>query len=62
MIEESQVLTVEEEAFCDAVSCKYFLVKQEIPHTTNFSLLRNLCARLGNTTMCLLDKAGNANF
>ena len=62
VIEESETLTVEGEAFCDAVVCMYFLVKREIAHTTNFGPLRDLCMRLGNDTMPQLEKAKNATF
>ena len=44
-------LTVDGEAFCDALRCIYFLAKHEIPHTTNFVPLRSLCVQLGNTTL-----------
>ena len=49
--EEPEALTVKGTAFCDAVSCMYFLLKREIAHTTNFGPLRDLCIKLGNTNM-----------
>ena len=62
ILENNQVTTIEGEAFCDAVKCMYFLVKREIPYTTNFSPLRDLCIQLGNNTLPLLDKTKNATF
>ena len=44
----SNTLTVDENAFFDAMSCMYFLNKNEIAHTTNISGLRKLCVLLGN--------------
>ena len=36
MVERSNILTVDEFAFCDAMRCMYYLNKHEIAHTTNF--------------------------
>ena len=47
-------LTVDGEAFCDAMHCLYFPMKREIPHTTNFVPLRELCIQLGNTLLARL--------
>ena len=36
------------------INCLYFLMKREIPHTTNFVPLRELCIQLGNTSLARL--------
>ena len=36
LINDSRILTVDKNTFCDALHCIYFLCKNEIPHTTNF--------------------------
>ena len=41
--------------------CMYYLNKNENPHTTNFSDLRELCILLDNTTLPQLRKSGNTN-
>lgn len=56
------MLTVDENAFCDAMRCMYFLNKHEIAHTTNFASLRDLCVLLGNETLPVLKKSGNINY
>ena len=53
LVSQQYILTVDG-AFCDALRCLYWLAKQEIPHTTNFSSLHQLCMSLGNTTMVRL--------
>ena len=62
VLDESDCLTVEGRALCDAIRCMYFLMKKEIAHTTNFGPLRDLCVIMGNTTMPKLDIAKNCNF
>lgn len=42
------MLTVNEEAFIDALKLMYFLKKQEIAHTINLKELKGLCELLGN--------------
>ena len=51
MILSGNYLTVDGEAFCDALHCLYFLLKHEIPHTTNFLPLRKLCIQMGNLSL-----------
>lgn len=62
MVERSDILTVDESAFCDAMRCMYYLNKNEIAHTTNFSGLKELCVILGNDTLTHLKKSGNTNY
>ena len=62
LINDSSILTVDENVFCDALRCIYFLCKNEIAHTTNFSGLKALCIQLGNETLPLLRKSGNTNY
>ena len=50
-------LTVDGEAFCDALKCLYWLAKHEILHTTNFNPLCDLCIDLSNTTLTRLQAA-----
>ena len=58
IIRSSSCLTVDGEAFCDALRCLYFLMKREIPHTTNFVPLRELCIQLGNSSLAHLVLEG----
>lgn len=58
----SNQLTTDGEAFCDAVRCLYWLTKQEIPHTTNFASLRELCIILGNATLPRLMLSKNRTY
>ena len=51
LVAEAQVVSVDGEAFLDAMCCLYFLLKQEIPHTTKFASLRELVILLGNKTL-----------
>ena len=62
LIERSDVLTVDERAFCDAMRCMYYLNKNEIAHTTNFSGLKELCVLLGNESLPALKKSGNTSY
>ena len=62
VIKEADTLTVDEEAFVDALRVMYFLNKQEIAHTTTFKGLKNLCELLGNDTLQRLRKAKNLNY
>ena len=62
LVERGSLLTVDEYAFCHALRCMYYLNKNEIAHTTNFSGLRELCVLLGNTTLPQLKKSGNTNY
>ena len=50
-------LTVDGEAFCDALKCLYWLAKHEILHTTNFNPLCDLCIDLSNTILTRLQAA-----
>ena len=40
---EAAVITADGSAFTDTLRCMYFLMKQEIAHTTNFAELQFLC-------------------
>ena len=62
VIEGSRRLTVDGDAFCDALRCLYWLAKQEVPHTTNFSSLKELCVLLGNTTLPRLAVSKNMTY
>ena len=42
MLKEADTLTVDEDAFVDAMRVMYFLNKQEIAHTINFKGLKDL--------------------
>ena len=42
-----RVVSAERKAMIGVLKCMYFLTKQEIPHTTNFVPLCNLCKLLG---------------
>ena len=55
-------VTEDEEAFKDLLRLMYFLHKQEIPHTTNRNLLRELCMMVGNTTLPRLNKSKRTNY
>lgn len=50
LVSSQDYLTVDVEAFCDALKCLHWLTKHKIPYTTNFNPLRDLCIDLGNTT------------
>ena len=52
LVERSNVLTVDENAFCDAMCYMYFLNKHEMVHTTNFSCLRELCVLRTRPCLC----------
>ena len=60
--QKSNELSVDEGAFSDSLRCLYWLVQNEVPHTTLFSSLRDFCILLGNTTLPELDKAKNLNY
>ena len=62
VIDRSYTITVDENAICDAMRCMYFLLKNEIPHTTNFKDIKKLCIMLGNETLPNLHKSGNTNY
>ena len=57
MINQQHVLTVDGDAFCDALKCLYWLAKQEIPHTTNYRSLRELCVALSNDSLIKLNES-----
>ena len=50
IIDRSNTITVDENALCDTLRCLYFLHKNEIPYTTNFKDLKELCVMLGSLT------------
>ena len=62
LVAEAQVVSLDGEAFLDAMRCLYFLLKQEIPHTTNFASLHELAILLSNKTSPQLHEAKNANY
>ena len=62
LVPEAQVVLVDGEAFLDAMRCLYFLLKQEITHTTNFASLRELAILLSNKTSPQLHEAENVNY
>ena len=62
LVSTQDCLTVDGEAFCDALKCLYWLAKHEIPHTTNFNPLCDLCIDLGNTTLTRLQTAKNRTY
>lgn len=56
VIHSEGCLTIDSEAFCVALHCLYFLAKCEIPYTTNFGPICDLCIQLGSCTLpCLLE-------
>ena len=59
IIDRSNTITVDENAICDALRCLYFLHKNEIPYTTNFKDLKELCVMLGSDTLPNLHKSRN---
>ena len=59
IIDRSNTITVDENAICDALRCLYFLHKNDIPYTTNFKDLKELCVMLGNDTLPNLHKSHN---
>jgi uncharacterized protein YsxB (DUF464 family) len=50
---------VEEKAVCAAISCVYFLAKEEIPHMTKYQPLLELIQHLGMPYLETLHKSGN---
>jgi hypothetical protein len=56
------VVTVQKKAFVGHLKCMYFLAKQEIAHTTNFTPLVNLCKSLGATYLGDIATGGNAKY
>ena len=62
VMQQSNTLTVDEEAFCDSLRCMYWLGKYEVPYTTLFSPLLELGIILGNASLPLLNKAKNLNY
>ena len=58
---QSNTLTVDEDAFCDSMKCMYWLAKHEVPNSL-FSPILDLCVILGNDTLPMLDKAKNLNY
>ena len=53
---------VEEKAVCAAISCVYFLAKEEIPHMTKYQPLLELIQHLGMPYLETLHKGGNATL
>ena len=62
VLKEANTLTVDEEAFIDALKVMYFLNKHEIAYTTTFKHLKDLCELLWNDTLKRLCKAKNLNY
>ncbi len=61
LILNTNEITADGEGFCDALRCLYFRLKKELPHSTNFADLQDLCIMLGNETLPRLLKAKNLN-
>ena len=55
-------LTIDGEAFTDALRCLYFLAKNEMSHTTNYMPLRNFSIAMGNTTLPHLNERRNQTY
>ena len=56
------VESAERKAMKAAMKCLYWLAKQEIPHTTNFTGLLQLVQSLGATYLSDLNIGGNAHY
>jgi len=54
--------TKEAKALIDAQKVLYFLVQHNLPHTTLFKPLVDLCVELGVTNLSYLNKAKNAQY
>ncbi len=61
-LRESNRLTVDEEAFTDALRVMYFLNNHEIAHTTTFKGLKDLCELIDDDMLKRLHKARNLNY
>ena len=61
IIDQSNTLTVDEDALVDSMRCLYWLAHHEVPNSL-FCPLLNVCVLLGNTTLPLLNKAKNLNY
>lgn len=61
IIDQSNTLTVDEDALCDSMKCMYWLAKHEVPNSL-FCPLLDVCVLMGNTTLPMLDKAKNLNY
>ena len=57
-----RVVSAERKAMIGVLKCMYFLTKQEIPHTTNFVPLCNLCKLLGLEYLQDLQHGANAQY
>ena len=61
IIDQSNTLTVDEDALVDSMRCLYWLAHHEVPNSL-FCPLLDVCVLLGNTTLPLLNKAKNLNY
>ena len=61
IINQSNTLTVDEDALCDSMKCMYWLAKHEVPNSL-FCPLLDVCVLMGNTTLPMLYKAKYLNY
>lgn len=57
-----EAVSHERRAVIGALKCMYYLAKNELPHTTNFSGLISLAISLGCNYMKELNQGGNASY
>lgn len=57
-----QVISAERKAFIGHLKCMYWLIKTEVPHTTNFESLIDLCQSLGCEYLSDIKKGDNASY
>ena len=57
-----EVMSAERKAFIGHLKCMYWLIKAEVPHTTNFESLVELCESLGCEYLQNIRKADNAKY
>ena len=55
-------VTRKRKSIIGALKCLYYLAKNELPHTTNFSSLIDLCVNMGCDYMKELHQGGNASY
>ena len=54
-------VTRKHKSIIGALKCLYYLAKNELPHTTNFSSVIDLCVNMGCDYMKELHQGGNAS-
>ena len=57
-----EAISQEHRAVIGGLNCMYFLIRNEISHTTNFSGLIDLAIDLGSDYLCTLRQSGNAHY